>query len=452
MRRRRHNGLPSRNPFPRNEPGCRLRILVLAQTPPWPETSGARIRLATIIRGLGQLGEIDLFVLASDPNVQLDIPALTPVRRVQVAARPRGAFTIGRRLQWLAGGRLPSAFAGRNYEPVRQSFAAWRDGTYDLVWCNRVDTYLALRPLLNAPIIVDVDDLENQKIASRLRAVHRIQVRDVHRPGRLARNALAWIQGTRNIRVWSELYKDIARNVAAAVVCSDLDALRLGAPNGVVVPNGYVVPQDPLGRVHVGQPPTIVLTGYFKYPPNVDGVLYFADEILPVIRAHLPTVNVRIAGDADGRVLRLRNRAGVTVTGFVHDIRSELAMADIVAVPVRYGSGTRIKILEAFAHRIPVVATPAAIEGIDAVHGSELLLGKTPEDFARHCVKLLTDERDRAHIVSAAYDLFMKRYRSDLVQRVVADLGVSVARRERFFTGEATHVTSERVLPLSLGR
>lgn len=416
-----------------------MRILVVAQTPPWPATFGGRIRLANMIRGLGALGEIDLVVLAGDAESVSGIPPTIPVRRVCSLTAPRGTLTIGRRLRWMAGEPLPIDFVYRDFEPVRQAFAAWKRDNYDLVWCSRVKSYLALWPLINAPTIVDIDDLENQKIAGRLHAMDKFALRDVRHPGHLARNAMIRIQGTKSIRRWELIQREIAHRVQAVVVCSALDATRLGASNAVVVPNGYDFQAEPVGRVTVGQPPTIVLTGYFNYPPNVDSAVHFVDNILPLIRSHLPTVQVRLVGDAGEQVLRLGRRPGVTVTGFVKEMRSELTRADVVAVPIRYGSGTRIKILEAFAHRIPVVSTPLGAEGIDAVHGREIMVGDTPRRFADSCLTLLSDEQCRGAVIQAAHDLFLARYRWDNIHRLVASVGAQVVGRGELHRREGVH-------------
>ena len=89
----------------------------------------------------------------------------------------------------------------------------------------------------------------------------------------------------------------------------------------------------------------------------------------------------------------------------------ELARADLVVVPVRYGSGTRVKILEAFAHRIPVVSTTIGAEGLGAADGVHLLVADDPDAFADRCARLLTDGDLRERLVDAAEQLFEERYR-----------------------------------------
>ena len=106
---------------------------------------------------------------------------------------------------------------------------------------------------------------------------------------------------------------------------------------------------------------------------------------------------------------------------------AELARADLVAVPVRYGSGTRVKILEAFAHRVPVVSTTVGAEGIGGVDGVHLLLGDDAPALAGACARLLTEPGLRRTVTDAAHLLFEERFRSEVVEEAVARLAVDVA-------------------------
>jgi glycosyltransferase involved in cell wall biosynthesis len=208
-------------------------------------------------------------------------------------------------------------------------------------------------------------------------------------------------------------------------VCSELDRARLAVPNASVVVNGYPPPHRPLGRVGVGDPPTLLLVGLFTYAPNIDAAFHMVDDILPKLRALVPDVQLRLVGDHGGEIASLADSPGVTVTGRVPDIAVELERADAMVVPLRFGSGTRIKILEAFAHRIPVVATPAACEGLDVKAGEHLEVASAPAEFARACREVLIDPDRRSRMVAAAEKLYRERYTT---ASVAAAVGGIVAR------------------------
>ena len=100
--------------------------------------------------------------------------------------------------------------------------------------------------------------------------------------------------------------------------------------------------------------------------------------ILPEIRDRVPTTELRLVGRPGPDTSDLARAPGVVATGTVDDLAAELTRADVAVVPVRFGSGTRIKILEAFAHRIPVVSTTIGAEGLDVTNGRELLIADDP--------------------------------------------------------------------------
>ena len=116
----------------------------------------------------------------------------------------------------------------------------------------------------------------------------------------------------------------------------------------------------------------MLLAGSFSYPPNADAAHYFVSNILPLIRRNRPDVTLRLVGEPTASVTALAGDPAVTVVGWVPDIEVELARADVAVVPLRYGSGTRVKILEAAAHRIPVVSTTIGAEGLGFEDGRHL--------------------------------------------------------------------------------
>jgi glycosyltransferase involved in cell wall biosynthesis len=118
----------------------------------------------------------------------------------------------------------------------------------------------------------------------------------------------------------------------------------------------------------------------------------------------------------------------VTVVGQVPEIEDELARADLVVVPLRFGSGTRLKVLEAFAHRVPVVSTTLGAEGLGAEDGVHLLLADRPADLASACARLLTDTEARASLTDAAHRLFLERYTDGVVEDAVEALARRTAR------------------------
>ncbi len=133
-----------------------------------------------------------------------------------------------------------------------------------------------------------------------------------------------------------------------------------------------------------GDGPHLVFTGNMDYWPNADAVAWFAAEVLPLVRRRWRDAQFHIVGNNPGRdVLRLKETAGVSVTGRVPDVRPYVAHATVSVSPLRMARGVQNKVLEAMAMGRPVVASPQAFEGVRAVAGRDLLLADGAEQTAR---------------------------------------------------------------------
>ena len=140
------------------------------------------------------------------------------------------------------------------------------------------------------------------------------------------------------------------------------------------------------------QQPVIVFTGAMDYFANIDGVVWFTKEILPLIKKEIPEIRFYIVGSNPTKeVLSLSDNNNVTVTGYVPDTREYLGKATVVVVPLRIARGIQNKILEAMAMGIPVVTTPQAFEGIEAQPGRDLILGENAEKIAEGVIKLIRE-------------------------------------------------------------
>jgi glycosyltransferase involved in cell wall biosynthesis len=143
----------------------------------------------------------------------------------------------------------------------------------------------------------------------------------------------------------------------------------------------------------------------------------------------MPDVRIRLVGVTTPALAELADPPAVTFAGQVEDIGAELAHADLVVVPIRFGSGTRVKVIEAFAHRVPVVSTTLGAEGLGAVDGEHLLIADGAEDLARACARLLGDDSLRARLVDAAYELFLTDLQRDRAMESVRGVAREAAAR-----------------------
>jgi polysaccharide biosynthesis protein PslH len=159
-------------------------------------------------------------------------------------------------------------------------------------------------------------------------------------------------------------------------------------------------------------PNSLVFTGAMDWMPNEDGVLYFVRSILPLIHQELPDATFSIVGRSPSGKLRaaMAGDNRIEVTGKVDDIRPYVYRSSLYVVPLRIGSGTRLKIFEAMAMGKAVVSTALGAEGLPVKNGRDLLIADTPKEFACSVVSLLRDHREKTRLVSAARRLVEERY------------------------------------------
>jgi glycosyltransferase involved in cell wall biosynthesis len=163
----------------------------------------------------------------------------------------------------------------------------------------------------------------------------------------------------------------------------------------------------------------------------VEAVVRLVDAIFPRVRRRLSgPVRLVIVGPHDGRVERLR-RPGVELTGFVADLGPVYAAADVVVVPLSRAAGTRIKLLEAFANGVPVVASTAAGAGLEVADGRELLIADDDERFAAAVERILHDRALRARVADAAATLVRERHSIDAVAPLIEAFFARAAARAR---------------------
>lgn len=150
------------------------------------------------------------------------------------------------------------------------------------------------------------------------------------------------------------------------------------------------------------EPNTIVMSGHMGYAPNIDGALYFAKEVLPLVRRQVPDVRWNVVGtDATPSLRALAADPRIVVTGRVPSVIDYLRRAQVAVAPIRMGAGLQNKLLEALSTGVPMVATTVANEGIGAEHDRDLLLADTPQAFATAVVRLLTDDSLRRRLATA---------------------------------------------------
>jgi sugar transferase (PEP-CTERM/EpsH1 system associated) len=378
-----------------------VRILYLSHRVPYPPNTGERIRIFHHLRHLTAAHEVHLLSFAdrdddggSAAHLRESCRSVELVPLPTVPAAARAAVAV------MSGGSLTAAYFDAAAMRAAMARAAART-SFDVVWASSS----ALAPLLPG-------------VQARRRVVDFIDV-DSEKWREFARHTsppLAWLYGLEAARL-HRLEAQIAATADSVLVASDSEAalLRRALPSAPlrVVQNGVDTRYfHPVTRANSARPPQLVFCGSLDYRPNIEAVLFFLDNVLPLVRRRAPDVEFTAVGHRPpGALLRAARRAGVRVAGSVPDARPFLAAADICVVPLRFGRGVKNKVLEAMAMGVPVVATRVAVEGLAVRDGVQLLIADTAADFATAVTELISDRARRDALAVAALRYVQESHR-----------------------------------------
>lgn len=389
------------------------RILFLTPQLPYPPHQGTTIRNYGLIDGLAARGHDLALVSFLEPG-QPD-PAETPLATIcdPLITVPVPGRTRAGRLRDLAAGHADMARRLWSPDFLAAVQRVLNAGRFDAIHFEGIELMSYLAPLLprlrrDMPDALLIYDAHN--------AEHALQARIARQDWRTARRWPLALYSSIQAGRLGRFEGAAVRNADHVLACSEADAAQLAALGAqtpiTVIPNAIQMAAYDASQPSADLPhPALVFTGKMDFRPNVDAVLWFAGEILPRIRAEVPGAHFAVVGQKPhARLGALAGHPGVTVTGRVPAIQPYLQAADVYVAPLRMGSGTRLKLLEAMAMGRAIVSTSLGAEGLNAEPGTHLLLGDTPETFAEAVVSLLRDETRRAEMGARAAVFVRQRY------------------------------------------
>jgi glycosyltransferase involved in cell wall biosynthesis len=390
-----------------------MEALMLSPESPYPLNGGGAFRTASLLQYFARFAKVDLILISHNGKPALLPPGL--VRSQQVIPLPHhNSGTVARYLR--NAGRairgvppLIDRLAGLA-EPIERAIAgrSYDFGIVEHFWCAPYVDQLAGHC---KQTVLDLHNIESvlHVRCSELR----------HSPN----NGVTAVVSGNLIQAGHRRFAAAARRLESALLprysivlaTSKEDARRALdiAPESRVhvYPNSLPWVEVP----HCPEYPRLVFAGNFEYHPNIDSVRFLFEEIWPEIRKTHPSVRLRLVGRGDRFIRHLVpsghvDETGLEITGPVADARTEIAQAQIVVAPLRAGSGTRIKILEAWAAARCVVATPIAAEGLDARDGDNIALESDPKSFAAKVCALLDDPASRQRLGACGRRTFEDQY------------------------------------------
>jgi glycosyltransferase involved in cell wall biosynthesis len=348
-----------------------------------PPDQGFRIRVHHLVKGLAA-ADLDVTLLAIAPDGTWERDALDGVHVITVpSTRPRtisDRARIRRAAALLAGRRVGSLHArAKDLRPKLHAIG----GEYDAIQVE-IPGLVRDAQHLGRPVIYDAHNIWSELARRGARIRHSRFRRTI---GSIYARAVRSVE----VDAWQRADLSLATSLRDASIIGSATGHVEVIPNGVDLdayrpPEGAGASDDvPDGGVQV------VFVGLLAYGPNGNAARELIEDIMPRVERLIPGVELTIVGDKAPPALLALARANVTFTGRVDDVRPIVGRAGAVAVPLRVGSGTRLKILEALAMARPVVTTSLGAEGLPLVDGTHALIADDPEDFSDALIRVLDD-------------------------------------------------------------
>jgi glycosyltransferase involved in cell wall biosynthesis len=389
------------------------KILYVVSHWPGAPPYGSQQRVLQIGRLLQRVGDVSIVIAKTSTDgvcwrrqteAEFNIARVVegkPVSRGGIAGRLRHEFDPDYLLT------VPFAVDHKDREAVLDLLEQ-----HDVAWVHTIKTANVLGIHRWPHSVLDIDDIPSRLYQSSASA---------------SVTAVRRLLDHRMSLIWKRRQRRLAERFSLMLVCSEDDRDYLGMERVRVLPNGFervcAVERRPF------EPHRIGFIGTFQWAPNVEAMQWFCKDVWPLIKRELPGARLRIAGEGT----EVTSGWGDSVEGLgrIEDAASEIATWSTMVVPVRIGGGTRIKILEAFARRCPVVATTLGAFGHNLRDGEELFLADRADVFASRCIELIRSPQLATAMAARAYRRFSTSWTwdsyGDIVRAAVDEVAPSTA-------------------------
>jgi glycosyltransferase involved in cell wall biosynthesis len=363
---------------------------------------GGGIRQAQLLRAVASELECDLFCAGEGPDAST-AAGLRSIHQVEVPPPAPHGSLLARRLHdlrlaaWAGPSEVHDARAAR----AALGSALERQGPHDLVLVE----HAGLEPLVSRRRAGEHWSLTLHNVASE-RARQQLATTVGRRQRFLVAREAA--QAAALERRGLEAYDTV-------VAVSDTDAAALG-PGCLVVPNGVDVEAFPFGPLVAD--PVVIFSGTLGYLPNLDGLRWLSAEVWPRVLAERPDARLLVVGRTPTPEIRtLTAHASISLHVDVPEVQPYLASARVSVVPLRVGSGTRLKALEAMSAGIPLVGTSTGLDGLGLVPDRDALVADEAPAFARGILRLLADDATGEALARSARRLVDEHFGWDRIGR-----------------------------------
>jgi polysaccharide biosynthesis protein PslH len=413
-----------------------MQVLWVSHAVPYPPKAGFLLRAYHLLKGVASRHETDLVAFVQEAWLRTIYGDVA----TGLAEAKRELESLCRSVHF-----LPIASTQGPYARHRTALRALLTGrSYTTTWLDQPDA-IELIARLTREHQYDLAHFDTIGLAPLARAIpnqvatlghHNIESHLFTRRSQTEKGKLQRWYFAREGELLRESERAAVSRFARHITCSDLDSDRLReidprvridcVPNGVDV--DYFVPQS-----QPETPNSLTFIGTLNWHPNSDAMLFLLREVWPLLRREVPDATLDIVGaNAPAVLVELAKQSpGVTMHGFVPDVRPYLARAAVFVCPIMDGGGTKLKVLDAFASAKAVLAHPIALEGIDATAEVDVVTASSPADFVAGAKRLFADAALRKRLGARARELVVQKYSFAAIAANLAVVMQTVAAEPR---------------------
>jgi len=380
-----------------------MRILMISPYLPWPLYGGGPVRIFNILKELSQRGH-QIILLAGHTNNK----TLRPDHKLNQFCEKVYLYKLPswNRFEFI----LRSIFSSQPYPALKFQNDSLKENlnrlllnqNFDLIWVNLLILVNTLPYTLIRDIPVVLDQQECEEL------VYQGYLREGNWKERLP--ALI------NLIKIKRFEQKVLPQISAILCVSEKESafMQSRVPRQVkvwTVPNGVDEEFFRLGSPLENKKNYIILCSNLSVRRNIDAAIWFTKKIFPKIREQIPDAEFWIIGSyPTSEIQQLNLISGVHVTGTVNEIRNYYLKGKVFVAPYRFGAGTKLKVLEAMAMGLPIVATEVGCQGIDVINGQHLLIANTETEFSERVIELLQNPQLAQKLSAAGRTLVAQKY------------------------------------------
>jgi polysaccharide biosynthesis protein PslH len=357
-----------------------MKLLALMIGFPYPPTSGGQLRDFNLLKEISKKFKIDLLIHSSSNIKPEHFQIVKSYCNYLEVVQCNNAHSLLLFFQSIIS-QIPYKVLQYTSRKFRNRVIdLFEKQRYDILYCGHLYLTYSLPKKISIPVIPHTLDS------------FFTLYKQLAQKGNIVKRIYASFQWKILYAYEMEVYKKFGVFIAVSKeekdrIQGELPEIRIPiVPNGIDPDYYYMDKKKIMG-------PRLIYVGLMNYLPNEDAVIYFSKEILQFVRKQIPEIEFYIVGKKPTKkVLELGKEEGIIVTGEVEDVRGYIAESSIMIVPLRMGTGTRFKILEAMSMGIPVVSTSIGCEGLDVTNNKDILISDNPEEFSQAIINLINNK------------------------------------------------------------